>query len=155
MRKRLGDEIFLDRVSVDAVIDLGEQPAHIPFPFFAGRFSLFKPLKLKDQVKLELWADPRGKFEGNVLVRKCAAAIPAGLGIDADCTRRIDPSLGRQRKTIRTRFIFKPLEFEGFKKGVVEDFPESHELDRATRAHPVLENMVYAIRIPKPCDVGE
>ena len=60
--------------------------------------------------------------------------------------RRIDPLTWRQDETVETRPVSKPLEFEGFKIGVVEPLPDAQELDGIAVSHPILDNLIGSIR---------
>ena len=114
----------LNRVGMDAVVDLGQAETNVP----AERLLLLhlKPLKLFDEVQLELDRDPRGELKGNVLVGE-RPAVAAGLGCDANRSRSLDPLLGSQRETVESRLTFNPVEFDGIKTGVVELLPDSEE----------------------------
>jgi hypothetical protein len=69
--------------------------------------------------------------------------------------RRIDPLTWRQDETVETRPVSKPLEFEGFKIGVVEPLPDAQELDGIAVSHPVLDDKVRSIGLLVFGDVGQ
>ena len=54
------DEVGLDGVGVDAVVDLSEVAADVPAESLA--FGFLEPLKLFDEVELELDRDPCGEL---------------------------------------------------------------------------------------------
>jgi hypothetical protein len=65
------------------------------------------------------------------------SAIAAGLG---DGAGLFDPSLGSQNKAVQTGLISKPIEFDGFKIGIVELLPDAEKLDGVVAAQP---NVLY------------
>ncbi len=84
-------------------------------------------------------------FEGDVFVG-IGAAVAAGFGFDADGVGFFDPLFGREREAIQPGLFSKPLEFEGFKIGVVQLLPDSKKLNRVTVAQPILDDVVDPIR---------
>jgi hypothetical protein len=68
------------------------------------------------------------------------SAIAAGLGRKPDGAGLFDPSLGSQNKAVQTSLFSKPIEFDGFKIGVVELLPDAEKLDGVVAAQP---NVLY------------
>lgn len=62
----LRDEVGLDRVSVDAVVDLGERAVEIPGKRKTPIFILFETLEFLDQVELEFDRNPGREFESHI-----------------------------------------------------------------------------------------
>ena len=58
------------------------------------------------------------------------AAVASALGQQADGSGGFDPLRRREHKTVQARLTFKPLEFEGFKLGIVDVLPDAKKLDR-------------------------
>ena len=129
---RLGDgwrdERFLDRVGVDAVVDLGEGALEVPIELEPVVFVILEALKFRDEVELELRAEPRAELEGDVLVG-VGAAVAAGTRDETIGSGQVDPLLGREEETVPARLISNSLEFEGIKTGVVDAFPDAEEQD--------------------------
>ena len=60
-----------------------------------------------------------------------------------------------QNKTVQTGLFFKPLEFDGFKIGVIELLPDAEKLDGVAVAQPVLNDVVGPLRIAVSGNVGQ
>ena len=71
-------ERFLDRVRMDAVIDLCQSALEVPPKLEAVVLILLEAAKFFDQIDFELGADPHTKFEGDVGMRKRAPIPPSG-----------------------------------------------------------------------------
>jgi hypothetical protein len=102
----LGDQVLLDCVGVDAVVQLGQRAVQAPIGGKLPGLLLLEPLELLDQIELELDGDPRGELERDVLVG-VGAAVPPGLGGDADGAGPLDPQLGREGKAVRS--VWSPI----------------------------------------------
>ena len=86
---------FLDRVSVDAVVDFRQRALETPFQRWSAGLFILEPLKLLDEIELELGAEPGAQLEGDVAVG-IGATLPAGFGVQADGARGLDAFLCRQ-----------------------------------------------------------
>ena len=139
------DEVGFDGVGVDTVVEFGEGAVEVPREGEAAVLVHLEALELLDEVEFELDGDPGGEFEGDVLVGE-GAAIAAGHGGEADGMRGFDPLPGSQDKAVETGPVSKPLEFEGVKIGVVQPLPNTQKLNGIAVAHPVLNDMIRAIR---------
>lgn len=93
----LGDggrqERLLDRVGVDAVVDLGEGALEIPPELEAVVFVVLEPLEFLDEVKFEFRAEPRAELERDVLVG-VGAAVASGARDQSLCPSQVDPLFG-------------------------------------------------------------
>jgi hypothetical protein len=114
---------------------------------------LLEALEFLDEIKFELDGDPGVKLKGNILVR-IGSAIAAGLGHQPDGAGPFYPSLGGQNKAVQTGLFSKPIEFDGFKTGVVELLPDTEKLDGVAVAQPVLNDVVGPLRIAVSGNVG-
>lgn len=86
---------------------------------------------------------------------RIGSAVAAGLGHQPDGAGLFDPSLGGQNKAVQTGLFSKPIEFDGFKIGVVELLPDAEKLYGVAVAQPVLNNVVGPLRIAVPGNVGQ
>ena len=114
----------LDGIGVNAVINLSQIAANIPAQGFS--FIFLEALKLLDEIELELNGNPRGKLKGDVLMG-IGSAITARFGNNANRAGFFDPLLGGQGEAVESRLNSKPVEFDGFKTGVVEMFPNTQK----------------------------
>jgi hypothetical protein len=73
----------LDRVRMDAVVDLGQRVLEVPFLRHGARLFVLEALEFLDQVQLEFGTEPGTELERDVAVRIGVAAT-AGLGEEAD-----------------------------------------------------------------------
>ncbi len=69
-----------------------------------------------------------------------SAAIPPRFWYNTDCIRRIYPLLRCQGKCIISRLRFKPIEFDRFKIGIVNLFPQTQKWNRRMITHPVCDH---------------
>ncbi len=115
---------------------------------------LLQPLKLFDQVELELDGDPRRELERDVLVGK-RAAVTARFGDDANGAGLLDPLARRQCETIEARLFSKPVEFDGFETWIVQMLPNPQELDRVSISEPVSDQVIRPLRVLVSCNVGQ
>ena len=85
------------------------------------------------------------------------AAIPSGLGLDADGTRSLDPLFRCEREAVETSQLFHPVEFDGIKLGIVDLFPNAHEFESVAVAvaKPVANEIVAGLRIFVASNVGQ
>jgi hypothetical protein len=58
-------------------------------------------------------------------------------------------------KTVESRLLFNPIEFDGIKTGIVDLFPEAEELDGVAVAQPVEDQVIRAFRVFVAGDVGQ
>lgn len=139
---------------MDAVVDLGQRPLEVPIELKAVVFLVFETLEFLDKVELEFNRNPRGELEGNVFVG-VGAAVAASAGNDANGSRFLDPVLWRENETVQSGLNSNSVEFDGIKIWVVEFFPDAEELDSVAIAQPVANEIVTALRVLEPSDVGE
>ena len=64
-------------------------------------------------------------FPAEIMWALSKILLPHLYGYDTDCIRCFDPLLRCQRKRIITRLCFKPIEFDRFKIGIVNLFPQA------------------------------
>src|SRR5664280_2803786 len=57
------------------------------------------------------------------------------------------PLSGSQYKAVESGFVFKPLEFEGFKISVIQPLPYTQIFNGIAVSHPVLDDMIRPIRL--------
>jgi hypothetical protein len=110
---------FLDRVRVDAVVDFSQRALKTPFQRCGAGLFILESLELLDEIELELRAEPGAELEGNVAMG-VGATVSAGLGMQADGTRGLDPLLCRQIETIAPGLVSNSLEFGGIETGIVD-----------------------------------
>jgi len=115
------DQQFLDGIGVDAIVDFGQCALEVPFQRRSACFFVLEALEFLDEVQLELWAEPRAELERNVFVGIGATTAPC-FGIDANGAGGLDPFFRRQREAIQTGLALKPIEFDRFKRRVVDLF---------------------------------
>ncbi len=60
-----------------------------------------------------------------------------------------------QNKAVQTGLYSKPIEFDGFRIGVVELLPDAEKLYGVAVAQPVLNDVVGPLRIAVPGNVGQ
>ena len=116
-------------VRVNAVVELRERSVQVPRRGEPTAFLDLETLELLDQVELEFDGDPGRELEGDVLMGECAA-MSTSLGQQPDRSGGINPLRGREHEAVQARLSFKPLEFEGFKSGIVDVLPDPEKLDR-------------------------
>ena len=75
------------------------------------------------------------------------AAITAGFRDNPNRLRALDPSLRRKHEVVAPSLIFKPLEFERFKKLITEFLPKPNKFNGAPAAHPVVNNCKRLLRV--------
>ncbi len=146
------DEVGLDGVGVDAVVDLGEVAADVPAEGLALGF--LEPLKLFDEVELELNRDPRGELQSDIQVGIGAAVAP-GFGLDAGGAGAFDPLLRREGEAVEAGLHSNPVEFDGIKPGVVDLLPEAEEFEGVAVTQPVANQVVAGVRVFVAGDVGQ
>lgn len=148
----LGDQVGLDRVGMDAIVDLGEVPPHVPVKVLSLVF--LKPLELLDEVQLELDGNPRRELQSDIKVGERPAVAP-WLGDDTDRAGLLYPLLGCQRETVQPGLLSKPVEFDGFKIRVVQLLPDADKLDRVAVAQPTSDQIIGCASVFVPRNVGE
>ena len=155
---RLGNggrnERFLDRIGVDAVVDLREGALEVPIELQAVVFVVLEPLKFFDEVELELHRDPGGKLEGNVLVRVGASVTP-GAGADTHGSGFLNPLLRGEDEAVQARLHPNPVEFDGIKIRVVEPFPDAQELHGVAIAEPIADHIIGMVGVLKFGNVSQ
>jgi len=155
---RLGDggrnERFLDRIGVDAVVDLGQVAANVPAQLLGLGFFEAQPLKFFDEVELELHRDPGGKLEGNVLVRVGASVTP-GAGADTHSSGFLNPLLRGEDEAVQARLHPNPVEFDGIKFRVVKPFPDAQELHGVAIAEPIADHIIGMVGVLKFGNVSQ
>ena len=135
------DEVSLNSVGVDSVVDLREVAADIPAESLT--LSFFEPLKLLDEVQLELNRDPRGKFVSDIRVG-VRAAVTTSFRLNTNGPRTLNPLLGRQCETVETSLLSNPVEFDGIKPLVIDLLPDTEELNGIAVPQPVPDEVVAA-----------
>jgi len=128
------------------------EAADVPAESLALGF--LEPLKLFDEVELELDRDPRGELQGDVQMGISAAVAP-GLGLDAGGPRALDPLLRRECEAVETGLLSKPVEFDGIKTWVVDLLPKAEKFECISVVQPVADQIVTGIRVFVAGDVGE
>jgi hypothetical protein len=83
------------------------------------------------------------------------AAVAARPGYEPDGPGGLDPLLGGEGEAVQAGLSSKPVEFDGFKAGVVEGLPDTEELDRIPVAQPVANEVVGVVGVAVPGDIGE
>ena len=131
----------LNSVGVDSVVDLREVAADIPAESLT--LSFFEPLKLLDEVQLELNRDPRGKFVSDIRVG-VRAAVTTSFRLNTNGPRTLNPLLGRQCETVETSLLSNPVEFDGIKPLVIDLLPDTEELNGIAVPQPVPDEVVAA-----------
>ena|GEM_PF-1185112 len=146
------DEVSLDGVGVDAVVNLGEVPPDVPAEGLALGF--LQALEFLDEVELELDGDPRGELQRKVQMR-IGAAVASGFGLNTDGRGALDPLLRGEGEAVEAGLLFKPVEFDGIKTGVVDLLPDAGELDGVAVAEPNADEVVAGVRVFVAGDVGQ
>jgi hypothetical protein len=54
---------------------------------------------------------------------------------------------------IASRFPFKPLEIERFKRGIAQLLPQPQKFDGAASPHPVVDDCKWILRVAKASNV--
>ena len=128
------DEILLYGVGVDAVVDLRKLPLCRP-PDQLLLLRL-KPLKLLDDVYLELGGNPHCELESDVLVR-VGAAISPRLGDKADGVCAFGELLHADLEGVEAGLVSNCGEFAIIKLRIVHLLPDADILERIAVAQPV------------------
>ncbi len=102
---------LLDGISMDAVVDLGEGALEAPAELEMVVFIVLETLELFDELEFELDGHPGGEFKSDVLVR-VGAAVTSGGGDQPDGSGRLDPAFRGEDKTVQSRLLFNPIEFD-------------------------------------------
>ncbi len=121
-RQVLRQQIFLDRVRMDAVVHLGQFAFGILLQGQPVPFIRFEALVVLDDIQLELWRNSRSKLHCYVHMGK-RAAIPAGFGLDTCGSGSFNPFLRGQHKRIASRRHSKVVEFDHVKIRIVKLLP--------------------------------
>ncbi len=139
-----GNEGFLDRIGVDAVVDLGQSALQVPAELEAVAFVVLEPTELLDQVDLELGADPHSEFEGDVGM--CVGAtVASGSGFQPDGIGLGDPFLDADLVAVEACLAFNCGEFAIIKVGIEYRLPDAKELHRVPVAQPVGDEEVAVL----------
>ena len=72
-------------------------------------------------------------------------AVATLLGNDANSVCFLDPLLGGEGKTVESRQLFKPVEFDGFKIRVIQEFPYAQKLDGIAVPDPIPDQIVGSV----------
>ena len=120
-------ERFLDRVRMDAVIDLGQSALEVPIELEAVVLILLEAAKFFDQIDFELGADPHTKFEGDVGMRKRAPIPPSG-SFEANGVGFFNPLFNADLVAIQASLAFNCGEFAIIKSGIEDGLPYAKEL---------------------------
>ena len=102
----------LNSVGVDLVVDLREVAADIPAESLT--LSFFEPLKLLDEVQLELNRDPGGEFVSDIRMG-VGAAVTTSFRLNTNGARALDPLFRRKSETVETGLLSNSVEFDGIK----------------------------------------
>ena len=127
---------------MDTVNDLGEGALEIPADLEAVVFVIFEALEFLDEVELELRAEPGPKLESNVLVGAGAAAVTSGPRLEPNGSGSLDPLSWGEGEAVEASLIFKGFEFETFKIGIVDLFPDPDEFEGVPISHPTVDEHV-------------
>ena len=92
--------------------------------------------ELFDDIKLKFRRNPWSKLKSYICMGICTA-ISSRFWYDTDCIRCFYPLLRCQCKSIISWFRFKPIEFDRFKIGIVNLFPQAQKWNRRMITHPV------------------
>ena len=106
------DEVGLNSIGVDSVVDLREIAADIPAESLT--LSFFEPLKLLDEVQLELNRDPGGEFVSDIRMG-VGAAVTTSFRLNTNGARALDPLFRRKSETVETGLLSNSVEFDGIK----------------------------------------
>ena len=117
-------ERFLDRVRMDAVIDLCQSALEVPPKLEAVVLNLLEAAKFFDQIDFELGADPHTKFEGDVGMRKRAPIPPSG-SFEANGVGFFNPLFNADLVAIQASLAFNCGEFAIIKSWVVHALSNS------------------------------
>ena len=85
---------------MDAVVNLAEAARQVPFKGAIRDLFVLEALEFFDEEEFELGGYPRGKFEGDIFVRK-SAAIATGRTFNTDGASGFNPLVGRKREAVR------------------------------------------------------
>ena len=133
-----GNERLLDRVGVDAVVDLGKGALEVPIKLEAVVFLVLEALELLDEVEFEFRTEPRTEFKGDVLVG-VGATVAASTRNQPFGSGEIDPLLRGKEKAVASGFVLNSLEFEGIKLGIVDVLPDPKKENSVLVFEPLLD----------------
>ena len=138
------DEPFLDRVGVDAVVDLGEGALEVPFELEAVAFLVLEATELFHQINFEFRADPHSEFKGDVRMGECAA-IASRSCPETDRVGLFDPFLDADLVAIQSSLTFNYGEFAIIKIRIEDGLPDTEELHRVPIAEPISDEKVSVL----------
>ena len=123
--------------------------------FFRSHLDLeFYTLLLHSNRLLSHRPKPNRQIPSNICM--CiGTTILSWFWYDTDCIRCFDPLLRCQRKSIITRFCFKPIEFDRFKIGIVNLFPQAQKWNCRMITHPVCHHDKSIVWIFLFCNISE
>ncbi len=133
------DKVFLDGISVDAVVDLYQIAFDIPAKLLV--FSLFEPLELHDEVDFEFGADPHAELKCDIFVGIGAAVSPRSC-FDPDGIGFFNPLLHTDLVAIQTSLAFNCGEFAIIKIRIVNSLPDAKELDSISVTQPIRDEEI-------------
>ena len=127
LRECRRQERLLDRVRMDAVVDLCEGALEVPIELQAVVLIILEAAKFFDQIDFELGTDPHTKFEGDVGMRKCAPIPPSG-SFESNGVGFFNPLFDADLVAIQASLAFNCGEFAIIKSGVEDRLPDAKEL---------------------------
>jgi len=86
---------------------------------------------------------------------RVGAAVTPWLRNKSDSVGTVNPFFCRKGKTVKPRLFFKPIEFDGFKKRVVELLPDAQKLDGISVSQPILDYIICPFLIFIPRYIGD
>ena len=148
------NQVALNRIGVDAVIELRKGAIEVPSEGKTAVFVVLEALEFFDEVDFEFGADPHAEFEGDILV-SIGAAIPAGACFEPDRSSVLNPFLHAEFVAVETDLAFNCGEFARIKIGVINGFPNPKKLDRITISKPVGDEEISILCLEHICQGDE
>ena len=128
------------------VLHFCQRAADAPLNPAGERLLFLEALEFLDQVQLELSAQPRPEFKGNVFVG-VRSAVPASPGDSADTVCFLIPGTDRQGEAIQSSLTSNSLESGGIKTRVVQPLPNSQEFHGVFISQPRFDQDAAALEL--------
>lgn len=122
------NNMLLHGIGLQDVIGFRKDAFDVPFTKSGVGELVLKVLVLLDEKEFELGVYPRAEFEGDVFL-SIGPAVPASLGDKPYCPSGFYPLPCGHHKSVKSRCSHNFMEGFCVKIGVVQGFPQAHELD--------------------------
>jgi len=83
------------------------------------------------------------------------SAISSGFGNNADSSGFFDPLFWGKGETIQTCLHSNPVEFDGFKIGIIELFPNTQKFYSVTVSQPIPHKVIRALDVLIASDISD